>query len=78
LAFVGTAVTTYAWNRALEFVSAGTMAAFIFVQPVVGLAVGALFLGEPVTAYALLGATIIVGGVLIAATRGEGEPDAAR
>jgi drug/metabolite transporter (DMT)-like permease len=73
LAFVATAVTSYAWNRALQSISAGTMAAFIFVQPVVGLLVGGLFLGEPVPLQALVGAAVIVAGVLVAATRGEVE-----
>jgi len=40
LAFLATALGMVAWNRALREVSAGTMALFVFVQPVVGLAVG--------------------------------------
>jgi drug/metabolite transporter (DMT)-like permease len=60
-----------AWNRALREVSAGTMAIFVFVQPVVGLAVGVLGLGEPVTAPSLLGAALITIGVALAALRGE-------
>jgi drug/metabolite transporter (DMT)-like permease len=66
LAFLATAMGMVAWNRALREVSAGTMALFVFVQPVVGLAVGVLALGERVGGWAILGA-LIVRGVAIAA-----------
>jgi drug/metabolite transporter (DMT)-like permease len=71
LAFLSTALGTFAWNRGLQHVTAGTMAAFIFLQPLVGLGVGKLGLGEPVGRLALLGTALIITGVVIAATRGE-------
>lgn len=71
LAFLATAVATVAWNRALREVSAGTMAIFVFVQPLVGLAIGVLGLGEPVTVASLLGAALIAIGVALATLRGE-------
>jgi drug/metabolite transporter (DMT)-like permease len=71
LAFLASAVGTVAWNRALREVSAGTMAIFVFVQPVVGLAVGVLGLGEAVALPSLLGAALIVVGVALATLRGE-------
>ncbi len=71
LAFLSTALGTLAWNRGLARVSAGTMAAFIFLQPLVGLAIGYLGLGEPVGLLAVAGAALIVVGVVIAATLGE-------
>jgi drug/metabolite transporter (DMT)-like permease len=52
--------------------SSGTMAAFIFVQPVVGLAAGYFALGEPVGALALVGAAVILSGVMLEAARGGG------
>lgn len=70
LAVMATTLGMYAWNRALQRISASTMAAFIFVQPLVGLAAGAL-LGETLGAFALAGAGLIVAGVWIAALRGE-------
>jgi isopentenyl diphosphate isomerase/L-lactate dehydrogenase-like FMN-dependent dehydrogenase/drug/metabolite transporter (DMT)-like permease len=63
LAVLSSALCSLAWNRALHTISASTMAAFIFVQPVVGWAAGALFLGEPVGASAPLGAGLIAAGV---------------
>lgn len=70
LAFVGTGLGQWAWNWALGRMSAGTMAALIFVQPVVGLAAGRLALGEPVGSLALAGAGVILVGVMLEALRG--------
>jgi drug/metabolite transporter (DMT)-like permease len=71
LAFLATALGSWSWNWALRRMSAGTMAAFIFVQPVVGLAAGRLALGEPVGALALAGAAVILFGVTLEAVRGD-------
>jgi drug/metabolite transporter (DMT)-like permease len=71
LAFLASGVLTFAWNRALREISAGTMAAFIFVQPVVGLVIGVSALGESVGAWAILGAMLILAGVTLATLRGE-------
>lgn len=73
LAFLSTALGTLAWNRGLRRVSAGTMAAFIFLQPLVGLAIGRLGLDERVGALGVAGALLIVAGVVVAATLGERE-----
>lgn len=64
LAFLATALGTFAWNQALRSVTAGTMAVFIFLQPVCGLALGQM-LGEPVGTLALAGAAIIVVGTIL-------------
>ncbi len=71
LALLATAGGAYTWSRALRDVSAGTMAGFIFLQPVVGLVVGLLFLGEAVGPQSLLGALLILMGVTWVALRGE-------
>jgi drug/metabolite transporter (DMT)-like permease len=78
LALLASAVASLAWNRALREASAGTVAIFVFVQPAVGLAVGALVLGEPASTWSVLGAVLIVLGVVVATLRGErGVPRAA-
>jgi len=68
LALLATTVGIYAWNRALRDVSAGTMAMFIFLQPLWGLLLGRL-LGEPVGTVALVGAALIVAGTTLGAAR---------
>jgi drug/metabolite transporter (DMT)-like permease len=70
LAFLATALGSWSWNWALRRMSSGTMAAFIFVQPVVGLAAGYFVLGEPVGALALVGTAVILSGVMLEAARG--------
>lgn len=70
LALLSSGLGTVSWNRALRDVSAGTMALFVFVQPVVGLLVGML-LGERAGIWAILGAAAIVVGVAIATLRAE-------
>lgn len=72
LAFLASGLGMLAWNRALREVSAATMALFVFVQPVVGLALGVVALGERAGALAILGATAIVVGVALATLRGDG------
>jgi len=71
LACLSSGLGTVAWNRALRELRVATMAAFVFVQPLVGLAVGVLALGEPAGASAILGAALIVLGVLAATWAGE-------
>jgi drug/metabolite transporter (DMT)-like permease len=51
------------WNVALRRMDASQLAAFVFLQPIAGVALGALALGEPVTAWALLGGALVFGGV---------------
>ena len=69
LAVLSSGLGTLSWNRALREVSAGTMAVFVFVQPLVGLAIGVLALGERAGAAALLGALLVALGVAVVALR---------
>jgi drug/metabolite transporter (DMT)-like permease len=69
LAFTGSALGTLSWNYALRSISAGTMAAFIFVQPLIGLVAGRVLLAEPVGPLALGGAVLILAGVTLEALR---------
>jgi drug/metabolite transporter (DMT)-like permease len=80
LAFASSGLGTVAWNRALREVRAATMALFVFVQPLVGLAIGALALGEPAGGLAILGAALIVVGAAAAtwaSERGAPAPEVA-
>lgn len=74
LAFLASGVGLLAWNRALREVSAATMALFVFVQPVVGVAIGLVALGERAGPSAIFGTVAIVLGVALATLRGGGEP----
>jgi len=63
LALVVTALAYLAWNYALTLVSAPRAAIFINVQPVVGVALGVLLLGETATMYTLAGAGLVIVGL---------------
>ncbi|NHN43033.1 EamA family transporter [Halorubellus sp. JP-L1] len=60
LGVAATAVAWYAWYKGVEYVDTGTVAVYFFAQPVVGAALGALFLDES------LGVGFVVGGVVMA------------
>lgn len=68
LGVMSTAVAWYLWYRGVEHLEAGVVAAFFFVQPVVGSILGVLFLGETLGPLFLLGGTVMAGGVYLAST----------
>ena len=51
----------------LQHISAGEFTVFFSVSPLIGMAFGALFLGERVTRWLWLGALIVIGGIAIMA-----------
>ncbi len=67
LGLVVSAGMTVLWNRALRHLDASRMAGFIFLQPLAGMLLGVVLLGEPTTLYALLGAALILTGVFVVA-----------
>ena len=60
----------------MEYVDASVISAFFFAQPVVGAALGALFLGEKLGSRFVLGGVVMAAGVSLVATT-SGEPAAA-
>lgn len=68
IAFLALGVTflgTLLWNKALELVPASTMASFIFLQPLVGVALGVLLFGEPLSGWSAGGGLLILSGVVL-------------
>jgi drug/metabolite transporter (DMT)-like permease len=63
LAVVITALGYLVWNWALERVEASRAAIFLTLQPLGGALLGAVLLGEPVTAFTVVGGALIVGGL---------------
>ncbi|WP_227374602.1 DMT family transporter [Haladaptatus halobius] len=59
LGVLSTAAAWFLWYRGLEALDAGVVAVFFFAQPVVGAALGALFLSES------LGPGFVAGGVVM-------------
>lgn len=69
LGVVSTAGAFYLWNKGFELLSAGSGAAFFFIQPIVGAFFGWLLLGEHLSLGFFLGACLILGGVAISNMR---------
>jgi drug/metabolite transporter (DMT)-like permease len=61
LGLISTALAMYLWNKSLALLEAGLVSVLFFAQPIVGVALGAIFLDES------LGWTFWVGALLIGA-----------
>lgn len=70
LGIVSTAVAMWMWSRAFALVDASIASLFLFAQPVTGVLLGALLLGQVMTPAMWLGALLIGAGVLLAVLRG--------
>lgn len=60
---IGSTLTYLIWARIARTVTVPTMVITLFVQPVVGAAVGYLILGERLTLDRFIGAVVILGGI---------------
>lgn len=55
------------WNLALRTAPASRLANFVFLQPLIGVALGAWLLGEPLSRWTLYGAVLVLAGMWTAA-----------
>ncbi|MBN2547904.1 MAG: DMT family transporter [Anaerolineales bacterium] len=67
LGVISTALAMYLWNKAFATLEAGTASLTFFAQPVVGAALGALFLKEQLSLLFLVGGALIGVGLWLAA-----------
>ncbi|WP_255148814.1 DMT family transporter [Halorarius halobius] len=67
-----TALAWYLWYKGLERADAGTVGVTFVAQPAVGVALGALLLGERVGPLFLVGGSVMAVGVALVATAGDG------
>lgn len=65
LGLAATAAAWYLWYKGLEYVPAGSVAVFFFLQPVVGTALGAALLGEEVGVPFLAGSAVVGVGIWV-------------
>ena len=68
LAVAGSFLGAWIWNVVLRKVQASSSANFIFLQPLVGVMLGAGLLGDPLTHWTAFGGALILAGMW-AATR---------
>jgi drug/metabolite transporter (DMT)-like permease len=69
LGLVSTALAAFLWNWAFEHLEAGLASLTFFAQPLVGAALGAVFLGERLTPLFLLGASLILFALWVGSRR---------
>jgi drug/metabolite transporter (DMT)-like permease len=66
LVLVATFIASITWNYGVGRLSAAAAGAFLYLVPVLAVASGALFLGEPISANVVFGGLLILAGVAIA------------
>jgi drug/metabolite transporter (DMT)-like permease len=65
LGLVSTALAMYLWNKSLMLLEAGLVSILFFAQPIVGVGLGAIFLGEHLGLAFWIGALLISTGLII-------------
>ena len=66
LGLVGSCLCYVLWNRAFYYLGVVTTNSFIYIQPFITILAGWLFLKEPISPLALVGAALITAGVVVA------------
>jgi drug/metabolite transporter (DMT)-like permease len=67
LGVISTGLAMYLWNKSLNLLDAGMVSLLFFAQPVVGVGLGMMLLGEELNLGFWIGALLIGGGLLVAA-----------
>jgi drug/metabolite transporter (DMT)-like permease len=66
LGVISTGLAMYLWNKSLDLLDAGLVSLLFFAQPVVGVGLGTMLLGEELNLSFWIGALLIGGGLLVA------------
>lgn len=70
MGLVCTALSHVLWNKSLSMIEAGSCSLFYPLQPMVAVSLGGLFSGEKMSITFLMGAVLIIGGVLFSVLAG--------
>jgi drug/metabolite transporter (DMT)-like permease len=73
ISIVSTAGAFYLWNKGFELLNAGSAAGFFFFQPIVGVLLGWLLLGEHLSLGFFAGAVLILVGVAVSSRQQSSE-----
>ena len=74
LGVISTGLAMYLWNKSLDLLDAGLVSLLFFAQPVVGVGLGTMLLGEELNFDFWIGALLIGGGLLVAARAESKDP----
>ena len=75
LGVLGSGVSYVLWNMATRILGVIKVNAYIYVNPFVTMITAGIFLGEPVTAMGIIGAVMIIGGVVLGVTERKRIPE---
>jgi drug/metabolite transporter (DMT)-like permease len=64
IGLISTAMSHFLWNKSLSMLEAGTCSLFYPLQPLIAVLLGCVFLGESISFNFMLGAVLIIGGVI--------------
>ncbi len=64
LGIIGSGICYITWNKAIAYLDAVTTNNYIYVNPFVTMITGAVFLKEPISSMAVIGAALIILGVI--------------
>lgn len=69
LGVIGSGICYVLWNKAISALGVVTTNNYIYINPFVTLVTGGIFLKEPITAMGVIGAVMIISGVVIASKK---------
>ena len=72
LGLLASTVSYLLWNYAIQQLGSVRASTYIYLEPLVTMAVAAALLGDPITWIALLGAVLIIGGLFLTKLRQAG------
>ncbi|MBR2328357.1 MAG: DMT family transporter [Clostridia bacterium] len=75
LGVLGSGVSYVLWNMATRILGVIKVNAYIYVNPFVTMITAGIFLGEPVTVMGIIGAVMIIGGVVLGVTERKRIPE---
>ena len=75
LSLIGSGLCFVLWNKAFSYLGIVTTNTFIYVQPFITIITARLFLSEPISPLALVGAVLITVGVVVSQTKTKAEVD---
>lgn len=69
LGVIGSGICYVLWNKAISVLGVVTTNNYIYINPFVTLITGGIFLKEPITVMGVVGAAMIISGVVIASKK---------